>query len=177
MVVMVIVSFVSTLAFQSLSITSKAFTSINRSLSRFSEKALPTQWFSRSLKGSVLYHPNEIYVSGSAENFTFITTTPPSEFLSEPELIEWQILEVAGSWSLSFIFKQQEYVIAEFGQQIAFEYFYDNKWQQNFKTATSRLPDAVRIIDHEGPLFLATPIRNPKADYPTELAVFGEYEF
>lgn len=179
LVVLVILALTTSLMTQGLSTTWNNFARLGARDLLNSSAQLPLSWFSQSLAGAVLYHPDAASVIGSANRFEYITFMAPDDAKHIPQKIVWQLVPTDGGWQLAFSSESHPEVtyIKAFTSLPSFEYWVDQKWQAEFKPDAGRLPAAVRIIEQSNVLVVAKIDRPEKADVPAELPIFGKYEF
>jgi len=179
LVVLVILALTTSLMTQGLSTTWSNFSRLGARDLLNSSAQLPFSWFSQSLAGAVLYHPDVPSVIGSANRFEYITFMAPDDAKHIPQKIVWQLVSTDGGWQLAFSSEshpQLSYIKA-FSSLPRFEYWVDQQWQTEFKPDAGRLPTAVRIVQQDTIMVVAKIARPEQADIPAELPIFGKYEF
>ncbi|WP_416305714.1 PulJ/GspJ family protein [Neptunicella sp. SCSIO 80796] len=179
LVVLVILALTTSLMTQGLSTTWNNFARLGARDLLNSSAQLPLSWFSQSLAGAVLYHPDTVSASGDDRRFEFITFMAPDDQQHIPQKIIWELLPVQNGWQLAFSSETHpdRSYIKSFSTLPVFEYRVDQQWQKEFKPDSGRLPEAVRLIEQDYIWAVAKTGRPENADIPAELPIFGKYEF
>lgn len=184
LVVMVILALTTSLLTEGLSTTWRSFERLGARSLISSSAQLPLTWFEQSLAGALLYHPDKVLVQGNSQIFQFTTLMAPDDPKHIPQQLTWIIenntsVNVNKAWSLSFqsAFSQEVNVVQSFASQPSFEYWDGQQWLSEFYPENARLPEAARITIKGQTWAIAKIARPEKADVPTELAMFGLYEF
>lgn len=183
LVVMVILALTTTLLTEGLSTTWRSFERLGARSLISSAAQLPLNWFEQSLAGAVLYHPDKVLVKGNNNSFQFTTFMAPDDPKHIPQQLNWNIVadnsaNQINPWTLSFSSElNKPVVVYRFANQPQFEYWDGQQWLSEFDPTDASLPLAARITVAGQVWAIAKIARPEKADVPTELAMFGLYEF
>ena len=178
LVVLVILGMTIPLVSIGLSTTWKNFERLNVQNLTLAQAKLPAKWFRDSITHAILYHPAHPSVEGGARGFSLVTTAVPDAVLPVPQRLWWTIQKEDDFYTLAFkVADDEKRVIKKTLQPIQFQYFVGEEWLSDFVPSKAVLPRAVRIQKGGHVWVLGTPGRSLQADVPSELALFGEYEF
>ena len=179
LVVLVILSMTTVLLAEGLGTTWRNFERLGSRDLTVSSAQLPVSWFAESIRGAVLYHPEQEMAEGDGQRFEFHTFKTPSDDKGIVQKMEWMLTPAGTQWSLimSSEYSGQNIKIATFSEQPAFEYFHDGQWQAEFAPAAGLLPKAVRIKTPDSIWAVGKIGRPERAEVPPELAAYGKYEF
>lgn len=179
MVVMVILSMTTVLLTEGLGTTWRNFERLGARDLTVSSAQLPVSWFSQSVNGAVLYHPDRAMIEGSNEQLHFYTYKAPTDSSGIIQQIEWRVFRMNQAWALSFKSQldAQHTTVASFTVPPKFEFLQDGKWRAEFKPEKAQLPRAIRIVNGNSIWAIATVGRPVAAEIPPELAAYGAYEF
>jgi general secretion pathway protein J len=184
LVVLVILALVTSLLIQSFSTTWRSFERLSMQDLAIKVARLPASWFTHSVAGAVLYHPDTPLFIGSRDRLEFVTSDAPDDGEHIPQHLVWRIdyqniNAQDARWVLVFESQLglQSRIVMTFEQEPHFEYWNGQHWVMDYRPAQGLLPGAVKIVQNDEVWALAKPLRPVFADIPPELAQFGAYEF
>jgi len=184
LVVLVILALVISLLIQSFSTTWRSFERLSMQDLAIKVARLPASWFTNSVAGAVLYHPDTSLFTGTRDRLEFVTSEAPDDDMHIPQRLVWRIdyqnINAQEShWTLVFESQLggQSRTVMTFEQEPHFEYWNGQQWLLDFRPPSGLLPSAVKIVQNDVVWALAKPLRPVVADIPPELAQFGVYEF
>ncbi|GGD57577.1 PulJ/GspJ family protein [Lacimicrobium alkaliphilum] len=188
LVVLVILALTTTLLSQGLETTWRNFEKLGARDLANSSAQLPLGWFENSIRGALLYHPEQAFAQGDEDSFQFISFNLPDDPRNIPQPMIWQIEPSEQGWQLRYQRVQPQpgesdnteirsVQMMDFAQKPRFSFLHQGNWQPQFPAIEGMLPEAVRLIVGDQVIATATPGRPALADIPAELPAFGVYEF
>lgn len=188
LVVLVILALTTALLSQGLETTWRNFEKLGAKDLANSAAQLPLGWFENSIKGALLYHPEQAFAEGDEDRFRFISFNLPDDPKHIPQPMIWQIEAGEQGWHLTFQRVQPQpgevdnavipsVPLMDFTQRPRFSYLHQGSWQAEFPATNGQFPEAVRLISGDQVVATAKPGRPSLADIPAELPAFGVYEF
>ncbi|MDC8833009.1 type II secretion system protein [Alteromonas gilva] len=178
LVVLVITSLTTALLLSGLSTTWQNFARLSSRNLVFNQAQLPKSWFIESVRGVLLSHPDTATFAGTSDKIDMVTFLHPASRPASPQQLSWELRGDNGTWSLGISEPTNQYSeVLTFTEAVHFEYLVERQWQDTFIPSNGKLPLAIRIQGNNATYILATVSRPLRADIPTELPVFGAYEF
>jgi prepilin-type N-terminal cleavage/methylation domain-containing protein len=179
LIVLVITGLTTTLLVSGLNSTWNNFDKLLAKNLSLSSARLPAAWFERSIRGSILYHPQKVYFEGDESELTFVSNAGPSAQNKAPLPLLWQISGQKNGYALvySTTISKAPTAVYRFATQPRFEYLVAGAWVATFKDQLGLLPSAIRIVYDDKIWAFAVPHRPIEADVPSEMPMTGKYEF
>ena len=176
LVVLVVTALTTSLLMTGLNTTWTNFEKLSSRNLIFSQAQIPKTWFTESIRGALLSHPDTPTFSGTDHRISMLSFLTP-DTTAVPKQVVWELREQNGTSVLGIVEGEAQYsALLTFNEPVHFEYLIQQEWQRTFSPTIGQLPRAVRIQGTQTQV-LALVYRPTDADVPPEIPAFGKYEF
>lgn len=183
LVVMVILSLTTSLLISGLTTTWSNFERLNTRQLKINALELPQLWFKEAYENALHSHPHKSTLVGESKVLTFTTFSTPNQVIKRPREVTWEREREGQQYRLVFSYTEPGEVnttsitIKTFEQPFEFQYLHNGSWLNAFSMA-GQLPVAVRIRLDSNETWVTSYLKREKdAHVPTELELFGAYEY